>query len=74
MAGVKGRSGGPRANSGGARPGAGRPLGSRNKPVLLPDDLPVTEDPKAWLFALMSHTGVPIRRRVAAAKVLLAYY
>lgn len=25
MAGVKGKSGGPRANSGGARPGAGRP-------------------------------------------------
>jgi phage terminase small subunit len=25
MAGVKGRSGGPRANAGGARPGAGRP-------------------------------------------------
>ena len=33
MAGVKGRSGGPRANSGGARPGAGRP--KKEKPPLV---------------------------------------
>lgn len=31
MAGVKGRSGGPRPNSGGARPGAGRPKRSAAK-------------------------------------------
>ncbi len=58
---------------GSARPEAGRSLGSRNKPVLLPGDLPVTDDPKAWLVVLMSHSGVPVRRRVEAAKVLLSY-
>jgi len=41
--------------------------------LLLPGDLPVTADPKAWLMALMGHAEVPIRRRVAAAKVLLSY-
>lgn len=60
-------------NSGRRSRNSGRQLGSRNKPVLLPGDLPVTEGPKAWLMALMSHSGVPIRRRVAAAKVLMAY-
>ncbi len=33
MAGVKGKSGGPRANSGGSRPGAGRPR--KEKPPLV---------------------------------------
>ncbi|NUA26117.1 hypothetical protein FCJ59_04730 [Cupriavidus basilensis] len=35
MAGVKGRSGGPRANAGGARPGAGRPKKEKPAPVPL---------------------------------------
>ncbi|MDR3381748.1 hypothetical protein [Cupriavidus basilensis] len=35
MAGVKGRSGGPRANAGGARPGAGRPKKEKLAPVPL---------------------------------------
>ncbi|CAG4925667.1 hypothetical protein R52603_05398 [Paraburkholderia saeva] len=36
MAGVKGKSGGPRVNSGGARPGAGRP--KKSKPAPTPID------------------------------------
>lgn len=35
MSGVKGKSGGPRANAGGARPGAGRPKKSQPSPVKL---------------------------------------
>ena len=35
MAGVKGRSGGPRANAGGARPGAGRKPKPKPEPAVL---------------------------------------
>ena len=38
MAGVKGRSGGPRANAGGARPGAGRPKKPKEPPVSVEAD------------------------------------
>lgn len=64
MAGVKGRSGGPRANAGGARPGAGRP---RKPPLPLPN----TSDPKKWLIALMQCPQATMSQRIAAAKVLL---
>jgi len=36
MAGVKGKSGGPRANAGGARPGAGRPRKPKTEVVEIP--------------------------------------
>lgn len=36
MAGVKGRSGGPRKNSGGARPGAGRPRAKPREEEMAP--------------------------------------
>lgn len=68
MAGMKGRSGGARANSGGTRPGAGRPP---KPPVLL--DMGQHDDPKAFLLAVMSHAGVDMRLRIDAAKCLLRY-
>lgn len=37
MAGVKGKSGGPRKNAGGARPGAGRPPKPKPEPVHIPE-------------------------------------
>ena len=72
MAGMKGRSGGALKNSGGARPGAGRPVGSRNRPVLV-HGLPETHDPLQWLLALMNHPGAPLRLRMACAVALLPY-
>lgn len=73
MAGIKGRSGGPRRNAGGRREGAGRPPGSRNKPKLIAG-LPDTQDPVQWLLALVNHEGAPLRLRVNAAKALLPYF
>ena len=72
MAGQPGRSGGPRRNSGGVRAGAGRPLGSRNKPRLIAG-LPVKQCPLLWLLALMNHEAAPMRLRVRAAVILLPY-
>ena len=72
MAGIKGRSGGPRRNAGGARPGAGRPPGSRNRPRLI-DSLPETNDPLQWLKNTMNHPALPLRLRMACAVALLPY-
>jgi len=72
MAGQPGRSGGARINAGGRRKGAGRPLGSRNKPRLI-DGLPLTQDPLEWLMALMRHEAAPMRLRLAAAKALMPF-
>ena len=72
MAGKPGRSGGARKNAGGRRAGAGRPLGSRNKPRLI-DGLPETNDPLQWLLALMNHPGAPLRLRMACAKALMPF-
>ena len=73
MAGMKGRSGGARKNSGGARPGAGRPVGSRNKSRLI-HGLPETSDPLQWLLAAMNHEALPMRLRMACAVALLPYF
>ena len=73
MAGMKGRSGGARKNAGGRREGAGRPLGSRNKPRLI-GGLPETADPLEWLQALVNRTDVPMRIRFSAARALLPYF
>ena len=72
MAGIKGRSGGARKNAGGRRAGAGRPLGSRNKPRLI-HDLPETADPLQWLLNAMNHEALPLRLRMAAAKALMPF-
>lgn len=48
MAGVKGKSGGPRPNAGGRRPGAGRPKGSGKKSANSPKTagVEVTQEPQ----------------------------
>lgn len=66
MAGVKGKSGGPRVNAGGARPGAGRP--PKEKPVTVPqgdvDMLQMLQD-----VALGRVEAAPIQVRAAIAAV-----
>lgn len=68
MAGVKGKSGGPRANAGGARPGAGRP-----RKEVPPVDVQATGDPMAFLEALMDDVGADPRMRLEAAKALMPF-
>ena len=57
---------------GGRRKGAGRPLGSRNKPRLI-HCLPETADPLQWLLNAMNHEALPLRLRMACAVALLPY-
>ena len=57
---------------GGRRKGAGRPLGSRNRPRLIAG-LPETNDPLQWLLAAMNHEALPLRLRMAAAKALMPF-
>lgn len=68
MAGVKGRSGGPRANSGGARPGAGRKPKAKPEPVVVEsadrDMLKLLQD-----VALGLIPASPIQVRAAIAAV-----
>jgi hypothetical protein len=67
MAGVKGKSGGPRANSGGSRPGAGRKPAPKPEPEVNSKD-----DPLDFLLAVMHGEIVPspeqLRAAVAAAQ------
>ena len=68
MAGVKGRSGGARPNSG-PRP---------KEPVKLDVPVPVTEslahkDPKVFLLALMNDLEADVKLRADAAKALLPF-
>lgn len=69
MAGVKGKSGGPRVNSGGARPGAGR---KPKDPTIL--QLAATyDDPARFLAAVMNDSGTDVKIRTDAAKALMPY-
>lgn len=76
MAGVKGKSGGPRANSGGARPGAGRPKKAPSPaPAGSPLAAPVEkqqDDPQAFLRSVMKDPGADLKLRIDAAKALIA--
>ena len=54
---------------GGVRPGAGRP---KSGPVLLPD-LPATNDPLAFLLALVNEPTADMRLRLNAAVTLMPY-
>mgnify|MGYP001416140539 CR=1 FL=1 len=69
MAGVKGRSGGSRPNTGGARKGAGR---KPAEPVLIDSAALLTSDPKRFLTALMNDVEADIKVRADAAKALLS--
>lgn len=67
MAGVKGRSGGPRENSGGARPGSGKkaaPPKVRRAKALQ------TDDPDEFLRAVMRDPTSDFKDRMAAALAL----
>ena len=73
MAGVKGRSGGPRPNSGGKREGAGRPRTKADplaaaSPVQVPYD---GRDPLQFLLDVMQGTeasALQVRAAIAAAQ------
>lgn len=67
MAGVKGRSGGPRVNSGGARPGAGRKPKPKPEPVLVPGDdtLKLLQD---IAFGRIDATTIQVRAAIAAVQ------
>ena len=67
MAGVKGRSGGPRANSGGARPGSGP---KPRKPRKTKAAAYQTDDPDEFLKAAMRDPAVDFKDRMAAALAL----
>lgn len=63
MAGVKGRSGGSRMNTGGARAGSGRKM---KAPQLI--EFSSNGDPKAFLVAVMDDQSIDIRLRIAALR------
>lgn len=67
MAGAKGRSGGPRANAGGSRPGAGR---KPAKPKKRRAKALQTDDPDAFLKAVMADPNADFKDRFAAALAL----
>jgi len=64
MAGIKGKSGGARINSGGARPGAGRPP---NPPTL--SNAPGSADPLVFL----RDRELDMRLRIDAAKAMMPF-
>ena len=58
-----------KVSHGGARAGAGRP---KAPPVLIAS-IPATDDPRAFLMALMNNCEADIRLRIGAAKCLMPY-
>lgn len=60
---------------GGARPGAGRPKGSRNTPKMenAPKQYPGAETPLAYLLAVMNDPEADPARRDAAARAILPF-
>ena len=68
MAGVKGKSGGARPNTGGARAGAGRK--KKEAPTV---DISSNGDPKVFLTDLMNSPEADVRMRVDAAKALMPF-
>lgn len=69
MAGVAGKSGGPRKNSGGARPGAGR----KPKPPSIANLALTFDDPAKFLAAVMNDAMTDVKIRTDAAKALMPY-
>ena len=61
------------AEHGGRRKGAGRPVGSRNRPRLT-DALPAVDCPLQWLHNAMNCAALPLRLRMACAVALLPYF
>lgn len=70
MAGVKGKSGGARNGTGGARPGAGR----KPKPIpVIAVKVELDSDPKKFLQSVMNDELADPRIRMDAAKALLPF-
>src|SRR5689334_7798342 len=70
------RRGVPRVSRGGTRPGAGRPLGSRNTKSLLKDsvlDMIVNETPLEYGLRIMRDPNVDPLRRDRMCQCLLPY-
>lgn len=69
MAGVKGKSGGPRKNAGGARPGAGRPRKMKNdqKPQLI-DDCDMLQMLQDVALGKVEATALQVRAAIAAVQ------
>lgn len=65
MAGVKGKCGGPRANSGGARPGAGRP---KKQPAVIPDGVDMLALLKDIALGRVEATALQVRAAAAAVQ------
>lgn len=71
MAGVKGKSGGPRANAGGARPNAGRPRKPKPEPVVIAtpkDDADMLELLKSIALGHIDATQIQVRAAIAAVQ------
>lgn len=67
MAGVKGRSGGPRKNAGGARPGAGRPR--KLKPEIVPQgDVDMLQMLQNVALGKTEATALQVRAAIAAVQ------
>lgn len=67
MAGVKGRSGGPRPNSGGARPGAGRKPKPKPEPAVLPP-MDMLEMLQKVALGEVEATALQVRAAIAAVQ------
>lgn len=72
MAGVKGKSGGPRKNAGGARPGAGRPRKEKAPPPP-PPPIPESDTPLAFIKSVMNDPAQDLRIRLRAAIAAAQY-
>lgn len=70
MAGVKGKSGGPRKNAGGARPGAGRPPKDKEPAAPAPAQ---ADTPLAFLKGVMNDIEQDPKLRVRAAIAAAQY-
>lgn len=67
MAGVKGKSGGPRKNSGGARPGAGRPKKENPVPTLI-DECDMLKLLQDVALGCVDATALQVRAAIAAVQ------
>ena len=71
MAGVKGKSGGPRANAGGARANAGRPRKPKPEPVVIAtpkDEADMLELLKSIALGHIDATQIQVRAAIAAVQ------
>ena len=71
MAGVKGKSGGPRANAGGARPGAGRKPKPKEEPVVIAlpaDESDMLELLKRIALGQVNASTIQVRAAIAAVQ------